>query len=129
MTAVAQALSNRVLLVDDDYTDQRLVQIIMQRRGIHVDECLTPTAAPILIDKNGYDAIFVDYRLPILTGPELIKRFRDKMHCPVYILSAHDPDYVKEQVDKIGVHVDGIISKDGMRRNLDAVMDRIYGPL
>ena len=122
------AVSKRVLYIDNDHADQCLFKIFLSGRGVNVDACHAPTEAPILVRKNGYDAIFVDYRLPILNGVQLIKKFMVDAHCPVYIVSAHDRNYIEKEISREGVEVAGFISKDGFRHNLEAVMDVLYGP-
>lgn len=121
-------VSKRILFVDDDYTDQRIVAIVMRKYGVAVDECMTPTSAPLLINKNGYDAVIVDYRLPILNGVELVKKMAGKLHCPVYITSAHDRDFILREIGRNNLQVAGFISKDGLRKNLEAIAESIYGP-
>lgn len=121
------AKPRRFLLIDDDYTDQKLVEIILGRHQITVDECMTPTAAPMLIEKNGYDAILVDYRLPLLNGIELVKKLQGQFHCPVFMVSSHDPEKIRTEAFAAGVEFAGIISKDGLRKNLEAIVEVIYG--
>lgn len=117
----------RVLFIDDDYATQKIIGIIFGSQDIVVDECYAPTAAPILIEKNGYDAIFVDYKLPIMNGVDLIKKMQSKIHCPVYVVSSMENDFIEDKVKSAGVNVNGIISKNGFRKNLEAVINLLYG--
>ena len=120
--------TRRMLLIDDDYTDQRLVEILLNRNGISVDECLSPTAAMPMINRNGYDAILVDYQLPILSGPQLIKKLEGKLHCPIFIISAQDPKLILKEVEKIGTKINGVISKCNLFQDLKNLTNKIYGP-
>lgn len=117
----------RILYIDDDYTDQKIVEIMLRDRNVTVDECLDPTSAGPKIEKNGYDAILVDYRLPLLNGVELIKRLKNKVHCPIYIVSAHEEAYVKAELSKHDVQVEGFIWKNGLKQNLAHLMEILYG--
>lgn len=119
--------TNRILFIDDNHTDQRIVEIILRKSDVITDECLSPVAAPLKIEKNGYDAILVDYELPVESGVSVISRLQDKIHCPIYIVTAHDKSFVEEKVQNSGIKVDGIISKVNLGHNLRELICQIYG--
>lgn len=118
--------SKRMLYVDDDYTAQKIMQIFLGRKNIAVDECMSATAAAPMINKNGYDAILVDYRLRFVTGVQLIKRLEGMFHCPVYIVSSQEVEYIKNEVKRIGANINGIISKWELSKGLEEMTQRVY---
>ena len=119
--------AKRVLVIDNDYADQKIIEVIFRRCNINIDQCLSATAAPPKIQKNGYDAILLDYELDKMNGIELLKNLQQKIHCPVYIISCHDEDFIKSKIVSSDVKINGFISKMSLRKNLRVVEEMLFG--
>lgn len=83
-----------ILHVEDNKAVARLIQDTLGDEGMHVDSCLSGTAALEIIKSDApYDLIIVDNDLPGLSGLELVLRIRSTAHrrnIPVIMLSGDD---------------------------------------
>jgi PAS domain S-box-containing protein len=61
----------RMLVVDDEPSVRQLIKALMNSEDFAVDECLTPYDALNRLGKTFYDVIFVDIRMPGMSGREL----------------------------------------------------------
>jgi PAS domain S-box-containing protein len=68
--------SNRIasaLVIDDEPAVRSLLKIILRQDGHKVDECENPEKALEKLKENTYDIIFLDIRMPGMSGTELYK--------------------------------------------------------
>ena len=102
-----------VIVVDDDdvmceYMDQALNCI-----GVHVDTARSgPEALELLaLGRTRYDAVFLDWKMPGMDGPETAQRIRDLTDSgiPIVIVSAYDWSDIEEEAMAAGVN--GFLSK------------------
>ena len=68
----------RVLLLDDDPSMQRLVSTLLQREGYRVDVFLTGRDAMRALDRTSYDVILLDLMMPHEGGMTVIRELREK---------------------------------------------------
>ena len=61
----------RVLLVDDDPDVAEALTSMLRREGIKVLHAGTGAEALLLLDRGDWDAVFLDVRLPGMSGPEI----------------------------------------------------------
>jgi two-component system OmpR family response regulator len=69
---------NRVLLLEDDPSMQRLVATLLQREGYRVDVFLTGNDAMYAIDRDKYDVLLLDLMMPHEGGMTVIRHLRAK---------------------------------------------------
>jgi len=67
----------RILVIDDDEDITKTVAAILEDQGYIVDIAGTGTEAIEKTQKNHYDLILVDIRLPDMEGLEVINKIRD----------------------------------------------------
>ena len=83
-----------ILHIEDYKVVARLIRDTLGAEGMHVDSCLSGTAAlEILRSDAPYDVIIVDNDLPGLSGLELVLRVRSMAHrrnTPIIMLSGDD---------------------------------------
>ena len=74
--------SLRLLLIDDDELDRRIVVRALKQH--HADryeiiECATASEGLVQIAKQQFDAILLDYRLPDKNGLEVLRSLRSRL--------------------------------------------------
>ncbi|MEO7736285.1 MAG: response regulator [Kofleriaceae bacterium] len=66
----------RILIVDDNATNLKLVAYLMKANGYTVDTALEAEAAIVAIRANRPDVILMDIQLPGIDGLELTRRLK-----------------------------------------------------
>jgi len=66
----------RILIVDDNATNLKLVAYLMKANGYVVDTALEAEAALVAIARNHPDVILMDIQLPGIDGLELTRRLK-----------------------------------------------------
>lgn len=85
---------NRVLMVDDNLEHLELCRETLPEDEFYLDVATTPSDAMGKLQLSTYDIIVLDYRLPTMSGLELLTKIRGKGYkVPVVLVSAiDDPD-------------------------------------
>jgi two-component system response regulator (stage 0 sporulation protein F) len=80
---------HRALLVEDDQGIRRLVERLLQRRGIEVDTASEGQTALDLLREKSYSVLVLDLMVPKVNGFEIIDFIkREKLDVPVAVVSA-----------------------------------------
>lgn len=87
-------LRNRVLMVDDNLEHLELCRETLPEDEFYLDVATTPADAMGKLQLSNYDIIVLDYRLPSMSGLDLLAKIRAKGYkTPVVLVSAiDDPD-------------------------------------
>lgn len=96
-TAVSDALpgervAGRVLLVEDNVINQKIVTTLLSRRGIRADVAASGEQALQLLDESDYRLVLMDVQMPGMDGLETTRRLRaDERfgNLPVIAMTAH----------------------------------------
>ncbi len=67
---------SNVLVVEDDPAELALLREILHREEFHVIGCGSAAEALEEVQRHGFDVAVVDYRLPDLSGTQLLERIR-----------------------------------------------------
>ncbi len=67
----------RILVIDDDENIRKVVEAILKDQGYEVDTAESGNDAVKKTQKNHYDLMLVDIRLPDMDGTELLTKVRD----------------------------------------------------
>lgn len=90
----------RCLIVDDSKVIRMVARKIIQEIGLDTEEASDGYEAMESCDKTMPDAILLDWRLPGMTGIELLRKLREKPggEAPVIIFSTteDDTDHINE---------------------------------
>ena len=68
---------SHILVVDDDASLRRMLRLVLQRSGHHVEEAEDGSEALRKATKDSYDAAVVDYQMPPPDGLELLSQLRE----------------------------------------------------
>jgi len=67
----------RALLVDDDPDVAEALTAMLVKEGLRVVHALTAAEGLALLESERWDAVFLDVRLPDLSGPEIFRRLAE----------------------------------------------------
>ena len=122
----AEIAGQRILIVDDDKAMHRVVEISLAGRERTFVHGATGKEGIELAVRHKPDVIITDYRMPQMTGIELVKNLRQNpftAHIPILMMSAvSDPD---ERVNMIRAGVDDFLLKPFHPEELAARVDMV----
>ena len=72
-------MSKKILVVDDDVAFCTMLQTFLKKKGFEVTSIFTGKDAIDTIDKNSFDVIITDIRLPDSDGMEILKKSKEKI--------------------------------------------------
>lgn len=112
--AEAKAARGRILLVEDNLVNQKLVLKLLQKLGYRVDTVDNGREALEAVSQVSYAAILMDCQMPEMDGFEATQAIREKerisgQHIPIIALTANAMQGDKERCLKAGM--DGYVSK------------------
>ncbi len=125
--ALASRLAARVLVVDDESLDRRLVRRLLQDLHCRVDEAESGEAALRKTKEHTYDVIFMDVQLPDIDGLEVTKFIRSDDQSPnqaakIVAITAHALEGDRKRCLLAGM--DDFLSKPIRARALRTVVQR-----
>src|SRR5439155_24905538 len=88
---IAQLYGARILVAEDNLTNQRVTQMILESGGYEVSIAANGEEALDRLEQGSFDLALFDLSMPVLKGLEALKlyRFSTARPIPVVILSAH----------------------------------------
>lgn len=111
ITKVGKSL--RLLLVEDDKVNQKVVRKMLVERGYSVQEANNGIEAIELFTKDTYDAILMDIQMPKMNGIEAATKIRsleqEGKHTPIIALTAYSLPGDREKFLRLGM--DEYVSK------------------
>lgn len=84
---VSLAGSLRILICEDDRTNQRLLLELLESLGNRPTAVSDGLAAWDLLRRNTYDVVFMDIEMPGMDGWTLVKRVRDEFRSAPYLVA------------------------------------------
>ncbi len=86
---------DRVLVVDDNLSIQKLVSVNLQARDYAVDVAGTGEDALRLFKEGAYDLVILDLILPGMSGIDVCALIRQVSEVPIVVLSAREDEELK----------------------------------
>jgi DNA-binding response OmpR family regulator len=81
---------SRILVVDDDVNLTRLLRAILRTSGFEVVTCGDSTEGLSVAEKESFNLIILDLRMPVMDGRTFYRELREKgVETPVVIASAY----------------------------------------
>jgi CheY-like chemotaxis protein len=117
--------SVRVLLAEDNRTNQQVAVGALKKRGYLVDVVGDGMQAVEAAKKNQYDVILMDLQMPVMDGLEATRQIRvlpGMAELPIIALTAHAFQEERERTTAAGMN--GFLSKPFKSEDLYDVVDR-----
>lgn len=119
------AVSERLLLVDDDLTLRVLLKRHITAFGLQADLATNGREAVALLEKHDYGVVITDMVMPEMDGMELIRHIRRfHPHCDVLVISGYTKLYSFS--DLISAGASDFIGKPFARDELQAKLQRVF---
>jgi signal transduction histidine kinase/CheY-like chemotaxis protein/HPt (histidine-containing phosphotransfer) domain-containing protein len=115
----------RVLLVEDNLVNQKVVLAILRKKGYQIDVANDGREALAKLESSHYDLVLMDVQMPVLDGLEatrLIRREARWDHLPVIAMTAHAMNGDRERCLQAGMNA--YISKPVQPAHLVATIER-----
>jgi CheY-like chemotaxis protein len=118
----------RILAAEDNPVNQRVIKVLLEKRGHSVALADTGVAALLLADHEQFDIVLMDVQMPEMDGITAIALLRERdtrrgIHTPVVVLTAHAMRGDRERFLAAGA--DGYVTKPIQLEQLEAEMDAV----
>lgn len=94
MSVSAPSPRSKILVVDDEEANLRLLERLLQTSGYERITCTTSSADAVeIVERDHSDLVLLDLHMPGLSGYDVLKRIRslpETKHTPVLVLTADD---------------------------------------
>ncbi len=126
-SAVDESLRKKILIIDDDGAMLRMMKTWLSVK-YHVYMASSGKIAITFLQQNPVDLVLLDYEMPVMNGPEVLKSIRDIQSIkdlPVIFLTAKDD---KESVMKVvSLKPAKYLLKSMPKDKLIAAIDEFFG--
>ena len=95
----------KILVVDDNEINRKVVRSLLKKSQIKVSEADSGIACLELLKQEKFDIVFLDYMMPVMDGVETLNNIRNQHLCddvPVIMLTANAIVGAKEQFMSAG---------------------------
>lgn len=91
--ALSDKLPLRILLAEDNMTNQELVVTLLSKMGYHIDAVDNGRKVIEMMEKKRYDIILMDIQMPVLNGMEatkiILEKFPESDRPPIIAITAN----------------------------------------
>ncbi len=119
-----QPIEARVLLVDDNATNRKIVELMLKRQGVSYEAVINGREAVTLFSEYRPDIILMDVSMPVMNGYEatqairLIEHANGEQPCRIIGLTAHSSPEDRKKCLEAGMddHIAKPVKLDVLRR-------------
>lgn len=95
----------RVLVLDDDKDMCKLISYILKEKGISADIVYNGETALAKIKKHPYDVMILDYKLPGMSGVEVLENaLKERPSMKAIMISAYGDRFTKSNAKALGAY-------------------------
>lgn len=121
-------LSKRILVADDDQAIRQLISVYLMRAGYEVDTAKDGVEAWKALNEASYYLLITDFKMPRMTGLELISMLRSKdMALPVILVSGTMP--TEQLIRHPRLRVDATLDKPFTHEELLEAVNKVINKL
>jgi CheY-like chemotaxis protein len=116
----------KILLVDDNQSLITSMAMVMRHAGYEVYSATNGLEAVQYVERQSYDIIFLDIKMPVMGGLEAFKKIREiDPDITVIIMTAYQVEQLREEALELGAK--GILNKPFDLKQVLRSIDQ-YGP-
>jgi CheY-like chemotaxis protein len=116
----------KVLVVDDEEIIHTVIGTFLTSRGHTAGKAMDGAAALLAVEKEAFDLIIADMRMPGLDGISLARTIRHRFpDLPMILITGHLDQEIKDHATTLGVS--DVLIKPIRLRQLQAAMDKAVG--
>jgi len=94
-----------ILIVDDELSMREFLQIMLEKEGYNVAAADGGESAMLFIDREPYDLMLCDMKMPRVSGLDVLKRSREKYpQVPVILITAYSSSESAMEAMKVGAY-------------------------
>ncbi|WP_455222139.1 ATP-binding protein [Kaarinaea lacus] len=121
-------LSGKVLLAEDNQTNQQLLSMLLRKMGAEVSIAENGEVAVTLAQQNHYDLIYMDMQMPVLSGIDAVKILRSQNYeRPIVALTANATN--EDKMICINAGCNDFLTKPTPREKLFKMTSRYLQPI
>ncbi len=120
-------MSKKILVVDDDVAFCTMLQTFLKKKGYEVSSIFTGKEAFETIDKNSFDIVITDIRLPDSDGMEILKKTKEKsMDTQVILMTGYTDIKTAVNAMKLGAYdyIGKPINPDELLRTVEGALSK-----
>jgi DNA-binding NtrC family response regulator len=94
----------KILVIDDEQSIRNTLREILEYEKFTVEDAANGMEALELIDKEEFDAILCDIKMPRMDGIEVLEKILDRVDTPVIMISGHGTIETAVEAIKMGAY-------------------------
>ncbi|NIK71365.1 response regulator transcription factor [Paenibacillus sp. BK720] len=94
--------ATRILIIEDDLEINQLIARYLKKEDYEVQSAYNGKEALAYLTRDEYQLVILDLMLPIVDGPEILRKVRETKTTPIIVLSAKDREMDKISMLELG---------------------------
>jgi len=112
----------RIMLVDDIETNRIVGEVLLSELGFTADHAKNGEEAVELSKRFKYDLVLMDYHMPVMNGPEAVKKIRELVTYPVQVIACTSDDSEEVKQSCFDAGMSGIVIKPLTQEKLRKIL-------